>query len=314
MAEIRTNLSKIVGPHKPYNLYIKLFDSQVLPILEYGSDIWYQGKPIQELESVHLAFLKSALGVKRQTSSLCIYGETGRFPLLFRQQDRAIKLFLRLKTSLSTDPINHVFNELELLHKSGHKNWYSKINDLLHSTPCNNLTTGNKRKILADNKGLRYTSFINKWNSDILDAASHPILRTYCQFKSEFKKERYLSININRRYLTAISRFRTSSHCLLIETGRHTIPKTPIQNRICKFCSLNEIDDEIHFLNRCNFHNTERDVLLNTIRNISGDIFENHTHLTLMKFILQSDRPEIIHALGKFLSIGFRKRNPPKPT
>ena len=38
-----------------------------------------------------------------------------------------------------------------------------------------------------------------------------------------------------------------------IETGRQTIPKTPINFRIYSFCDSNEADNEIHFLVSCQF-------------------------------------------------------------
>ena len=44
IGDIRTNISKIMGVNKPYNIMMKLFDSQILPILEYGSEVWYPGR------------------------------------------------------------------------------------------------------------------------------------------------------------------------------------------------------------------------------------------------------------------------------
>ena len=65
--DIRANINKITGMNKPYNVLMKLFDSQILPILEYGAEIWYAGKNLARFESVHLAFLKYGLGVNQQT-------------------------------------------------------------------------------------------------------------------------------------------------------------------------------------------------------------------------------------------------------
>ena len=110
---------------------IKLFDSQILPILEYGSEIWYPGKNLPQYETVHLSFLKYALGVSSKTSSSAVYGDTGRFPLVLRQQDRAIKLWFRLKYSRDNKPINNVFSELERLQNLGHNTWLTKIKDCL---------------------------------------------------------------------------------------------------------------------------------------------------------------------------------------
>ena len=43
-----------------------------------------------------------------------------------------------------------------------------------------------------------------------------------------------------------------------IETGRFSTPVTPLSNRLCKFCNLNCIEDEIHFLIECPLYNDIR--------------------------------------------------------
>ena len=60
----------MVGYLSP-SLNIKIFDTHVLPILEYNSEIWFSGKEIDNLEK---QFLKNMLGqrlpVMVATSSL----------------------------------------------------------------------------------------------------------------------------------------------------------------------------------------------------------------------------------------------------
>ena len=50
---------------------------------------------------------------------------------------------------------------------------------------------------------------------------------------------------------------------LFIETGRYT--NIPRNERICKNCINQEIEDETHFLTRCPKFNGERDDLFNSI-------------------------------------------------
>ena len=63
---------------------------KILPILEYASDIWYTGDSVYDLENIHLKFIKSTLGVRKQTPTPAIYGDTGRFQLIIRQHIQAI--------------------------------------------------------------------------------------------------------------------------------------------------------------------------------------------------------------------------------
>ena len=268
IADIRTNLGKIVGSNKPFDLYAKLFDSQILPIMEYGAEVWFQGKPIPALESVHLGYFKYVLNVKRQTSSLAVYGETGRYPLLLRQQDRVIKSWIRLENSPQDKPIYHVYCELKHLHDLGYKTWVSKVQDILNEVDLSNMPTQPKL-LLKCIKDRRYNAYKDKWLQQVNDSNSNPILRTYCKFKQHFGKEAYLSKSSNTNFMSAIAKFRTSSHCLFIELGRHTRPYTPAELRICKYCDLSEIDDEFHMLLKCKAHKYERNILLNKVSNLS---------------------------------------------
>ena len=56
-----------------------------------------------------------------------------------------------------------------------------------------------------------------------------------------------------------------SSHDLNIERGRYNNPITPVNQRICTRCELNEIDDEIHLLLHCSAMNNERKILFNSV-------------------------------------------------
>ena len=66
---------------------LKLFDSLVQPILMYGSEIWGFHKA-DDVEKVHVRFLKQILGVRLQTSNIAVYGELGRFPLAILRKIR----------------------------------------------------------------------------------------------------------------------------------------------------------------------------------------------------------------------------------
>ena len=59
----------VVGNQLPIHLILKIFDTQIQPILDYGCEIWYNGKSRTRLESVHTTYIKRVLGVKPQTSN-----------------------------------------------------------------------------------------------------------------------------------------------------------------------------------------------------------------------------------------------------
>ena len=59
----------------------------------------------------------------------------------------------------------------------------------------------------------------------------------------------------------ALSKLRTSTHTLKIETGRHQ--GVPRENRLCTVCDI--IEDEFHFLDNCIKYNDARNKLLTDV-------------------------------------------------
>ena len=58
----------------------KLFDSRILPILCYGSELW-GFKYRKDIERVQIDYCKFILGVGKSTHSAAVLGECGRQPL-----------------------------------------------------------------------------------------------------------------------------------------------------------------------------------------------------------------------------------------
>ena len=138
------------------------------------------------------------------------------------------------------------------------------------------------------------------------DFDHHPILHTYNFYKDKFKCEDYLDLVQYPKYRTALSKFRTSSHTLAIERGRHTNPKTPLEKCICRTC--NELDNEIHFLVDCQMFSNERRVLF-TKNHEKILKFLNINKLCKFTFLLKSTDPQICTWTSKFIYNSFKKQN-----
>ena len=67
-----------IGEHSP-DIFFKMFDCQMQPILTYGSEVWGLSDNQESIERVHLSALKRFL-VSLQSPRCLIYGETGRHP------------------------------------------------------------------------------------------------------------------------------------------------------------------------------------------------------------------------------------------
>ena len=81
----------------PINVYFKMFDSQIQPILLYGSEVW-GFKEYYALEKVHLLACKKFLNVSISTPSAMVYGECGRYPLYITSYCRCLKYWFKIIT------------------------------------------------------------------------------------------------------------------------------------------------------------------------------------------------------------------------
>ena len=94
-----------------------------------------------------------------------------------------------------------------------------------------------------------HDQYIQTWFSE-LDQS--PKLITYRLYKTSF----YLSRINNYTLRTCLSRFRCSSHKFFIEEGRHH--NIARELRLYKYCNMNMIENEYHFLLVCPFYHDLR--------------------------------------------------------
>ena len=126
------------------------------------------------------------------------------------------------------------------------------------------------------------------------------------QIKHTHVFETYLNIN-NFEHRRAITKIRTSSHMLKIETGRWNNISQAL--RICENCTLEEIEDEIHFLFKCPMHITERNNFYNMVKaKLDVDISQNPSHENRLKEIFLSEDLAILNAFGKYAKQSLKKR------
>ena len=135
------------------------------------------------------------------------------------------------------------------------------------------------------------------WYSEINNSCR---LDAYCIFKHNCELESYLNIERNKKYKLALTRFRTSSHSLMIETGRYD--DTARNQRICQFCNMGKVEDEYHFLLVCPYYRDLR-------RNFLKPYFCHWP--TLMKFetLLLRTSKHSVTSLSKYIYFAFQKRN-----
>lgn len=114
-------------------------------------------------------------------------------------------------------------------------------------------------------------------------------LRTYRLYKSNFQTETYVKINMSRDQRRILSKFRCCNLPLAIETGRYTKPKTPLNERTCKFCPTSPVEDETHFFIECDFYSDIRYDLFEAASKLHENFYSFNSTEKLC-FIMNSDR------------------------
>jgi hypothetical protein len=286
---------------------LHLFDTCVLPILEYGTEIWGNGKLNDKIERIQLRYLKMILGVKDSTCTVAVYGELGRFPILLRQKVKIIQYWLRLQAMPDNIIVKQIYNMLKQFDALGYKSWATTVKSILYEYGFEDywqktyISRCESYKCACDIKEAIYNKYKNNWYCTLQNYSS---MRSYMYFKSDFCMESYLLNISDRKIRKVLSKFRLSSHSLLIEKGRHTKPKTPEELRLCKMCDINVVENEQHMLTECVLYKDLREVLFNMIKTHEPALLIGNIFLNIMK----CKNTQVQFCIGKYLQKSFKLR------
>ena len=151
--------------------------------------------------------------------------------------------------------VKQVYLDLLRLHNCGHHIWLPSVFELAQGY---NLAIGidDYERFKTNCRLVLTNSFKLSWLSEVRNDEKYPIVRTYSLHNRESNLKPYLDAIKDARYRIALTKPRASWHPLEIESGRYTVPKTPLSERLCSVCQ--ELEDEIHFLMRCTRYNSLR--------------------------------------------------------
>ena len=274
----------------PLKIMINLFDSFVASILYYSSEVW--GFMTSEvIERLHRKFLRKLLNVKTTTSNSGIYGEFGRFPLHINIKCRKVKYFIKLFIDKKENCIlQTVMIELDKAHNTNL--WTNKVKALLQRTGFYDIwlfpASVNLKIFLPIFRNRLIDIYVSEWFQDI---NNRPSLFVYMHLKENFNRTNYLNKMTITTYRNAVAKLRLSAHNLFIEIGRH---RNIVRNeRICSLCTLNEVEDEYHFLLICPAYNELRHLYLKKY------YYNNPSMLKLIQ-LLNCENVKVLNGIGIF--------------
>ena len=98
-----------------------------------------------------------------------------------------------------------------------------------------------------------------------------------------------------------------SCHPLMIEKGRHHKPPLERINRKCPYCK-DLMEDECHFLIKCQLYNNERQDLFDNVRNTAPLFDDIRRDLQKFIFLLTNENDIVVSKLAAFIYKGMEKR------
>ena len=290
--------SKYATKRLPVWAASKLFDSVISPILLYGSEIWgafgyldYEKWDSNPIEKVHLSFCKHVLGVNRSTTNNLVRGELGRYPLKTTIDCRYISFLQHIKNM----PQSSLVYQALIANKEldSNINFTTHLNNIGASTKSPNILNMTKNQV----KNTMKLSYNKVWKSRIQETSKG---KFFTNIKKNIFFEQYLTSALTRSERILITKLRTSDHDLEIKKGRRHKPVIPRENRFCKFCNNNQIEDEIHFIFECTTYEAQKSNFLRKCHNL----FPRTKHLgyqDLLQFIFMNPSPQLLSDLISYI-------------
>ena len=264
-AEIKNRNSNIVkyyaflrkNKYAPTDIKLMVLDACVLSSLIYNSETWANTR-INSLDIKYRKILKAILGVKMSTCNEIVYMELGKVSIQTQIEIKKYKFWKKIEELDDRDPLKQTINE-------------ARKQNMAFIKYYDNLTTRYesedeiKEEFFKDIK----TSIRRKASEGRTKCITYMKINPFLVVPEVYNKMGCINI---------ISKLRTSSHDLKIETGRQKNIATAQRTCIC-----GDIEDEEHFTLKCELY---RDIRME--RNITNqslnDILEDAKYV---KYLVQ---------------------------
>ena len=128
-------------------------------------------------------------------------------------------------------------------------------------------------------------------------------LEVLSKLSLDFNCASYVKI-LPRRLCKFLSRVRISAHSFEVETGRYCRPPIPRAQRLCKFCNLGVLGDELHAILQCPLTECERKPFLESI----GLKDVPRSEQTLLDILNCVDKDKLVKT-ARFIEIVYDQRN-----
>ena len=312
LATIRRMLSNC--DHIPVETFCKLFNS-IEPVIFYGSEVW--GPELLEykthfdkstIEQFHLKFCKLILNIPGYAPNDACRAELGRTALDIKIKTLIFSYYLRLQNNVTNRLLKNAF-EYATNKQTDFNNVCHRLNLMRQDTLITKIKTKTEMKL---ERKMFFNQLVSEykdsWSSKINAQSNQKI--TGKTIKSSYEMEQYLNIVKNQAHRKSITKMRLGTHDLRIQTGKYENNKAPIpvDQRICRHCQLNEIENEEHFIGHCETFKHIRHSFFSKISDQDPN-FQNLNLSSKIKYILKANNTQTANLIGKFLYTLIKERS-----
>ena len=232
-----------------YHTFTKLYQTGVKPIFEYGSAIWGFNKD-KYSQQIQNRAIRYYLGVHKNATSLALQADMGWLNVKYLFGLKTLSLWNRI-VNMDCSRLTRKILEYDV--KLMNNNWSESLLNILDEFNMEDVILDFKSTDIKSMKARMFDLMHQHWSQNIM---FKPKLRYYIQYKQDIETEAYVKSNLTRSKRSLLAQLRLSILPLQIEIGRYY--RVPLEQRLCKLCNSNQIEDEFHLLCICNAYNNER--------------------------------------------------------
>ena len=237
--------------HIDTNIFFKLFDTQVKPMLLYAAELWGMTK-YETIEKIHTFACKKLLGVSARTPNALALGEIGRYPLYIDSSTRTLKYWFKI-TLLQENRLPKIAYNRGKTERNNQKGWAQTLKNSLETNGFGNIWlnegTENINRFIKIFKQRLIDQYKQTWHDKMTNSERYNIYKT---IKEDHKKEEYLNYITIAKYRKTFTRLRLG----IIELNYNKRFNDPNADKDCPFCR--EVETEEHFLLDCTSYNQLR--------------------------------------------------------
>ena len=235
-----------------YAGFTKLYNSLVVPIEDYGCEIWNINMH-KEIIDIQNRAMRYFLGVHKYTPILGLQGEMQWESVKNRQNIAMLRMYNRI-CKMSSERLPKIVFKISLLQNT---KWLTKLKEIVNRYCGDGVVLSNMNKININLVKARMLHCDHEqWSQDV---KLKPKLNIYKKIKLNSKPSSHLFLRMSKYRRSIITQLRLGILPLRVETGRFLQERH--SERICKLCDLNKVEDELHFLKDCKLYSELRQEL-----------------------------------------------------